>query len=131
LTSLDKYGVGSCGPWGFYGTIDAHLQLESRMATFLQTNAAILYSDGASASTSTVAAFAKRGDLLIVDEGVHEALLTGVSLSRANVQYFRHNDVDDLRRVLEKASQQDAALKRRRTDRRRFLVVKGFIPRIN
>jgi serine palmitoyltransferase len=82
LTSLNKYGVGSCGPRGFYGTIDAHLQLESCMATFLQTDAAILYSDGASASTSTIAAFAKRGDLLIVDEGVHEALLVGVSSQR-------------------------------------------------
>ena len=39
---------------------------------------------------------------------------------------FRHNDVNDLRHVLEKASQQDKALKRRRTDGRRFLVVEGL-----
>ena len=28
--TIDKYGVGSCGPRGFYGTIDVHLQLEVR-----------------------------------------------------------------------------------------------------
>ena len=96
------------------------------MSTFLQTDGAILYSDGASASTSTVAAFAKRGDLLIVDEGVHEALLVGVTLSRANVRYFRHNNVKDLRRVLEKVSAQDVAIQRKPTDQRRFLVVEGL-----
>jgi 7-keto-8-aminopelargonate synthetase-like enzyme len=126
LTSLEKYGCGSCGPRGFYGTIDAHLEIESCISSFLGTDGAILYSDGASASTSTVAAFAKRGDLLVVDEGVNEALLVGVSLSRANVRYFRHNDVNDLRRVLEKVRHQDIALKRKPTDQRRFLVVEGL-----
>jgi 7-keto-8-aminopelargonate synthetase-like enzyme len=96
------------------------------MADFLGTEGAILYSDGASGSTSTVAAFAKRGDLLVVDEGCHEALLVGVTLSRANVRYFRHNNVRDLRRVLEKISSQDRARGRRSTDQRRFLVVEGL-----
>jgi len=102
--SLSHYGCGSCGPRGFYGTIDAHLEVESAMSDFLGTEGAILYSDGASAATSTVAAFAKRGDLLVVDEGCNEALLVGVTLSRANVRYFRHNNVRDLRRVLERVS---------------------------
>lgn len=126
LSSLKSYGCGSCGPRGFYGTIDAHLELESCISSWLGTEGAILYSDGASAATSTVAAFAKRGDLLVVDEGVNEALLVGVSLSRANVRYFRHNDMNDLRRVLEKVHSQDVALKRKPTDQRRFLVVEGL-----
>lgn len=125
-TALHHYGCGSCGPRGFYGTIDAHLEIESALSSYLGTEGAILYSDGASAATSTVAAFAKRGDLLIVDEGVSESLLVGVTLSRANVRYFRHNDVKDLRRVLEKVAAQDAALARNPTDQRRFLVVEGL-----
>lgn len=91
--ALVKYGCGSCGPRGFYGTIDVHLELEGAMANFVKTDGAILYSDGASAVSSTVAAFAKRGDLLVVDEGVNEPLLTGASLSRANIKWFRHNDM--------------------------------------
>ena len=124
-SSLSVYGCGSCGPRGFYGTIDAHLEVEEEMSSFLETEGAILYSDGASAVTSTVAAFAKRGDLLVVDEGVNETLLVGVNLSRANVRYFRHNDVRDLRRTLEKVAAQDAALKRKGTDQRRFIIVEG------
>ena len=126
LDALKHYGCGSCGPRGFYGTIDAHLEAEEVVSNFLGTEGAILYSDGASASTSTLAAFAKRGDLLIVDEGVNEALLTGINLSRANVRYFRHNDMKDLRRILEKVQQQDVSLKRKATDQRRFLVVEGI-----
>ena len=124
--ALSHYGCGSCGPRGFYGTIDAHLEVECAMAEFLGTEGAILYSDGASAATSTVAAFAKLGELLVVDEGVNEALLVGVTLSRANVRYFRHNNMRDLQRVLEKIQLQDTACRRRPTDQLRFLVVEGL-----
>ena len=36
LESISKYGVGSCGPRGFYGTVDVHLELEKRLAQFMQ-----------------------------------------------------------------------------------------------
>jgi serine palmitoyltransferase len=92
-TALQTYGCGSCGPRGFYGTIDVHLQLEQAMAQFTNTEGAIMYSDGASTVTSTIAAFAKRGDLLVVDDGVYEPIVTGVTLSRANVEWFQHNNM--------------------------------------
>ncbi len=37
--TIHKYGVGSCGPRGFYGTIDVHLQLEERLAKYMGTQA--------------------------------------------------------------------------------------------
>mmetsp|Transcript_23476 Transcript_23476/g.67651 ORF Transcript_23476/g.67651 Transcript_23476/m.67651 type:complete len:645 (-) Transcript_23476:966-2900(-) len=124
--ALARYGCGSCGPRGFYGTIDAHLDLEDAIADHMRTDGAIMYSDGASAATSTMAAFAKRGDLLVVDEAIYEALNTGVTLSRANVVYFRHNDVEDLRNVLERIRESDLRLKRNSADQRRFIVVEGL-----
>lgn len=124
--ALLKYGCGSCGPRGFYGTIDAHLQLEEEMSKFCGTDQAILYSDGASTCSSTIAAFAKRGDLLVVDEGVYEPLSTGVYLSRANVHWFRHNDVDDLERVLKNLQSTDKKIGRKEGAQRRFIVVEGL-----
>ena len=91
--ALSHYGCGSCGPRGFYGTIDVHLDLEEAISKYTKTEGAIMYSDGASTVSSTIAAFAKRGDLLVVDDGVYEPIVTGVSLSRANVKWFRHNDM--------------------------------------
>jgi len=124
--ALGHYGCGSCGPRGFYGTIDVHLDLEKDYSEFLQVDGAILYSDGASTCSSTVAAFAKRGDLIIADEGIYEPLVAGVKLSRAYVKWFKHNDMDDLRRVLENVRQTDKKLKRKSNKQRRFIIVEGL-----
>jgi len=125
-SALSVYGCGSCGPRGFYGTIDVHLDLEDEMSKFTNAEAAILYSDGASCSSSTVAAFAKRGDLLVVDEGIYEALGVGAGLSRANVHVFRHNDMKDLRRVLHRIQITDAKIGRSPNSQRRFIIVEGL-----
>ena len=124
--ALDRYGCGACGPRGFYGTVDVHLQLERRMADLFQCQASILYSDGASTLSSTVAAFAKRGDLIVADEAISEPLRTGVLLSRAHVKWFPHNDMLELRRILEKLRAQDQARHRPPHAQRRFLVVEGL-----
>ncbi|KAL7557442.1 hypothetical protein ACA910_001461 [Epithemia clementina (nom. ined.)] len=124
--ALTAYGCGSCGPRGFYGTIDAHLQLEKEFAAFLKVDGAILYSDGASTCASTVAAFCKRGDLIVCDEGIYEPLRTGVTLSRAHVKWFKHNDMQDLRRVLTNIQAHDKKVKRPINAQRRFLVVEGL-----
>jgi len=126
LAALDRYGCGSCGPRGFYGTIDVHLELEKAVADFCGTDDAILYSDGASTVSSTIAAFCKRGDLLVVDEAVYEPIRTGVQLSRANVKYFAHNDMEDLRRVLTTVQENDRRLGRKLNAQRRFIVVEGL-----
>lgn len=64
IASVQKYGVGSCGPRGFYGTIDVHLELEERLAKFMQMEASVVYSYGFSTSASAIGAYCKRGDLI-------------------------------------------------------------------
>ena len=120
--TLDEYGCGSCGPRGFYGSVMPHIYVEEAMAKFMGTEAAISYSDTASTQSSCVPAFAKRGDLLVVDEGIQEAIKTGVELSRAKVLYFKHNDVADLAAVLGKVRKDDRRLGRNPTKQRRFIV---------
>lgn len=124
--ALDKYGCGACGPRGFYGTIDVHLEFEKMLAEFMGTEEAICYSDGASAVSSCIPAYSKRGDLLVVDEGVGEPIRTGVNLSRSTVHYFKHNDMEDLNRVLKKIVDNDKKYKRNALQQRRFIVVEGL-----
>lgn len=64
--SLRKYGVGSCGPRGFYGTMDVHLVLEERMAKFMEMEEAVVYSYGFSTVASAIPAYSKRGDVIFV-----------------------------------------------------------------
>jgi serine palmitoyltransferase len=66
IDTLKNYGVGSCGPPGFYGTIDVHMDLERNIASFLGTEEAIIYAQGFSTISSVIPAFSKRGDLLVV-----------------------------------------------------------------
>ncbi|CAI5493657.1 unnamed protein product [Closterium sp. Naga37s-1] len=122
--ALHKYGVGSCGPRGFYGTIDVHLDLEERIAAFMGVEGCILYSYGLATVASTIPAFCKRGDLIIADEGVGWAMQNGMTLARSTVRYFRHNDM----RHLEQLLQQHAAADRKsnKTDIRRFIAVEAL-----
>ncbi|XP_071072673.1 serine palmitoyltransferase 1 isoform X2 [Dasypus novemcinctus] len=66
LASLKMYGVGTCGPRGFYGTFDVHLDLEDRLAKFMNTEEAIIYSYGFATIASAIPAYSKRGDIVFV-----------------------------------------------------------------
>ncbi|KAL5554281.1 hypothetical protein UlMin_041682 [Ulmus minor] len=120
-SALEKYGVGSCGPRGFYGTIDVHLDCEARIAKFLGTPDSILYSYGLSTMFSAIPAFAKKGDIIVVDEGVHWGIQNGLYLSRSTIVYFKHNDMESLRNTLEKITAQNERAKKLR----RYIVVEA------
>ncbi|CAB4266323.1 unnamed protein product [Prunus armeniaca] len=120
-SALEKYGVGSCGPRGFYGTIDVHLDCEARIAKFLGTPDSIVYSYGLSTMFSAIPAFCKKGDIIVVDEGVHWGIQNGLYLSRSTIVYFKHNDMESLRNTLEKIT-----LKNQRAKKlRRYIVVEA------
>ncbi|KAF5474514.1 hypothetical protein F2P56_006407 [Juglans regia] len=120
-SALEKYGVGSCGPRGFYGTIDVHLDCEARIARFLGTPDSILYSYGLSTVFSAIPAFCKRGDIIVVDEGVHWGIQNGLHLSRSTIVYFKHNDMESLRSTLEKITAENKRAKKLR----RYIVVEA------
>lgn len=64
INCLQKYGVGSCGPRGFYGTVDVHLELEERLAKFMNQEEAVVYSYAFSTIASAIPAYSKRTDLI-------------------------------------------------------------------
>ncbi|XP_057501331.1 long chain base biosynthesis protein 1-like [Actinidia eriantha] len=121
-SSLEKYGVGSCGPRGFYGTIDVHLDCEGKIANFLGTPDSILYSYGLSTMFSAIPAFCKKGDMVVVDEGVHWGIQNGVYLSRSTIVYFKHNDMESLQSTLEKVTLDNKRAKKLR----RYIVVEAI-----
>ncbi|KAK3151070.1 hypothetical protein QOZ80_3AG0241330 [Eleusine coracana subsp. coracana] len=120
--SLEKYGVGSCGPRGFYGTIDVHLDCETKIAKFLGTPDSILYSYGISTIFSVIPAFCKKGDIIVADEGVQWAVQNGLHLSRSTVVYFKHNDMASLASTLEKLTRGN----KRAEKIRRYIVVESI-----
>jgi serine palmitoyltransferase len=124
--ALEKYGCGSCGPRGFYGTIDVHIELERRFAQFLGTEMSILYSYDISVPASAIPAFCKSGDVIVADAGVNYAIQSGLALSRSNVKYFEHNNLQDLVKVLDSVVAENKKNGTAASMQRRFIVVEGL-----
>ncbi|EZA47838.1 hypothetical protein DMN91_011722 [Ooceraea biroi] len=124
--AVKKYGVGSCGPRGFYGTVDVHLELEDRLAKFMGMEEAIIYSYGFSTIASAIPAYCKRNDLIFVDEKVNFAIQKGLDASRGDVRYFKHNDVEDLRNLLVKQAELDKQRPKKAAKIKRFLIIEGI-----
>ncbi len=123
IETLRSYGVGSCSPPGFYGTIDVHMQLEADIARFLGTQNCIIYSQGFSTVGSVIPAFSKRGDIIVADRGVNYAIQKGIQISRSTVYWYDHNDMESLQNVLEQVKHDT---KRRNGPlTRRFIVTEG------
>ncbi|KAG5272676.1 hypothetical protein AALO_G00168140 [Alosa alosa] len=126
LASLKKYGVGTCGPRGFYGTFDVHLELEERLAKFMRTEEAIIYSYGFATIASAIPAYSKRGDIIFVDEAACFSIQKGLQASRSFIKYFKHNDMEDLERLLKEQEMEDQRNPRKARVTRRFIVVEGL-----
>ncbi|KAF8909746.1 serine palmitoyltransferase [Gymnopilus junonius] len=124
VETLRKYGLGSCGPPGFYGTLDVHMDLEHDIADFLGTEAAILYSQGFSTISSVIPAFCKRGDIIVADRAVNFAIQKGIQISRSTVRWYNHNDLNSLEEVLNNIEKERK--KRRGPLTRRFIITEGI-----
>lgn len=124
IEAIRNCGVGACGPAGFYGSMDVHLELEKQIAELLNVEEAIVYSQGFMAVASVIPAFCKRGDIIVTDDGISFAGQTGLEISRSHVYFFSHNDMDDLERVLQMV---DADCKMKKMPlSRRFILVEGL-----
>ena len=96
------------------------------MAKFFGVEEGIIYSYGFSTIASAIPAYSKRGDIIFADEGVHFAIQKGILASRSDVRYFKHNDVDDLERLLKEQQVLDLKNPKKAKVTRRFLVIEGL-----
>ncbi|EJF56701.1 serine palmitoyltransferase [Dichomitus squalens LYAD-421 SS1] len=124
LDTLKRFGLGSCGPPGFYGTQDVHIQLEKDIADFLGTEASIIYSQAFATISSVIPAFCKRGDIIVADRGVNFAIQKGLQISRCTIRWYDHNDMESLEHVLESVEKERQ--KRKSPLTRRFIVTEGI-----
>lgn len=126
IDAVMKYGVGSCGPRAFYGTMDVHLELEQELARFLGVQEAALYSFGFAAIASAIPAYAKTGDVVFVDEQVNFAIQQGLIASKSTLIKFRHNDVENLASLMEEFTLNQLRKFGQVNKVRTFLIVEGI-----
>ncbi|CCM05479.1 uncharacterized protein FIBRA_07700 [Fibroporia radiculosa] len=124
VEALRKFGLGSCGPPGFYGNQGVQIQAEQDIADFLGTEGAIMYAQAFSTISSVIPAFCKRGDIIVADRGVNFAIQKGLQISRCTVRWYDHNDMDSLEHVLQSVEKEH--IKRKSPLTRRFIVTEGI-----
>ena len=100
--ALDKYGSGCAGSRFLNGTLDLHVQLEKELAEFEHKDDALCLSTGFSVNAGVIPAIAGRGDYVICDDRDHASIVDGRRLSFATQLHYKHNDMEDLERVLQK-----------------------------
>jgi 8-amino-7-oxononanoate synthase len=98
--ALLKWGTSTTGARISNGSRAYHVELEEKLATFLNREACHISVAGYLSCLSSVAAFAQKGDVILADKNIHSCLWDGIRLSMATVERFSHNNPDDLREVL-------------------------------
>jgi len=101
--ALHHYGTGLTGSRLLNGTIPLHLELESEIAQWMNTEDAIVFTTGHQANVGTLGTLLAPGDTVIADSGDHASILDGCLLSRAKLRPFRHNRLEKLEKMLDRA----------------------------
>ncbi|AZN39659.1 glycine C-acetyltransferase [Paenibacillus albus] len=94
--ALHKYGVGAGAVRTINGTMDLHEELETKLAKFKQTEAAIAYQSGFNCNMAAISAVMEAGDAILSDELNHASIIDGCRLTKAKVIRYKHSDMANL-----------------------------------
>lgn len=102
--ALDEWGYGLASVRFICGTQEQHLELEKRLAAFLGTDDAILYSSCFDANGGVFETLFSAEDAIISDELNHASIIDGIRLSKARRLRYRNRDMADLEEQLKAAA---------------------------
>ena len=97
-------GVGATGSRHLSGAHAAILELEAKLAAFEGSETATVAPSGYAANMAVLTALGGEGAVVFSDEHNHASIIDGCRASRARVEVYRHRDVDDLQRRLERCA---------------------------
>ena len=110
-----NFGTGASGSRLISGNSERYTTLEANLAKTKNTQAALVFSSGYAANTSTIPILASEGDLILSDALNHASIIDGCRLSRATKKVYRHCDVEHLKILLSEST----------AFRRRLIVTDG------
>lgn len=103
---MDHYGFGSTGSAVSTGLSDIHKDLCEKLARMHQQEAAILFNSGYAANVGIVTSLCSTNDLIIADQLCHASIQDAMTMSKGTSRFFKHNNVEHLRMILEKERNQ-------------------------
>jgi 8-amino-7-oxononanoate synthase len=105
IESIKKYGTGCSGSRYLTGTLDLHVELEKRLAEFIGTEAVLLFSTGFQTAQGIIPTLVQKGEYVISDKDNHASIVAADLMAKgafAEFRRYKHNDMEDLKAVLEK-----------------------------
>lgn len=115
IAALQKYGSGCAGSRFLNGTLDIHVQLERELAAFVGKEEALCFATGFTVNSGVISQIVDRNDYIICDDRDHASIVDGRRLSFATQLKYKHNDMEDLKKQLQKCE----------PDRVKLIVVDG------
>ncbi|RLD16893.1 MAG: 8-amino-7-oxononanoate synthase [Caldiserica bacterium] len=100
IRAIQKYGVGCVGSRFLNGTLDIHEKLENEIASFIGKPACIVFTTGMQANLGCISSIVGKDEYVITDKYDHASIIDGCRLSFGKMLRFKHNDMEDLERVL-------------------------------
>ncbi len=113
LKAIEKYGTGCSGSRYLTGTLDLHIKLEERLASFFHKEACLLYSTGYQTAQGIIPTLVQKGDYVVSDRDNHACIVAGNLMAKgafAEFVRYKHNDMKDLERVISRLPRDAAKL---------------------
>ncbi len=113
IKAIEKYGTGCSGSRYLTGTLDLHIELEDKLAKYFNKEAVLLFSTGYQTAQGIIPTLVQRGDYVISDKDNHACIIAGNLMAKgatAEFVRYKHNDMDDLERVIAKLPEDAAKL---------------------
>jgi 8-amino-7-oxononanoate synthase len=111
--AIDEYGTSMTGSRLLNGTTKLHEELELRIARFLRTDRALVFTTGYQTNLGIISALVDKRSVAVVDKGDHASIYDACQLAEGEMVRFRHNDPGHLEAVLE------------RTDKAPLVIIDG------
>jgi len=108
IAAIGEFGVGAGASRLISGTQSPHVRLESALAKWKGTEAALCFSSGYTAALGTIPALVTKNDVVLLDKLCHASLIDGAKLSGAILRIFPHNLLGKLESQLEWALRKHA-----------------------
>ncbi|MCD8282993.1 MAG: aminotransferase class I/II-fold pyridoxal phosphate-dependent enzyme [Prevotella sp.] len=100
--ALDRYGTGCAGSRFLNGTLDIHVEIERELAEFVGKEDAMCFPTGFTVNSGVIPAVVGKDDYVICDDRDHASIVDGRRLAFATALHYKHNDMEDLERVLQR-----------------------------
>ena len=108
--AIDQYGTGCAGSRFLNGTLDIHVKLEKELAAFEHKDDALCFSTGFTVNSGVLSVVCGREDYIICDDRNHASIVDGRRLSFATCLKYKHNDMEDLEKQLQKCKPESIKL---------------------